>query len=86
MLIEQEPQMTREEIIEYQAKERAFLETPIGRALHQFKLAHSRYWQSDSSDTISDRRLRELSDAAEKAEQVLRDEIERLSKGETPRA
>lgn len=70
--------MTRDEIMEFQAKERAFLETPIGKAFHRFKLAHSRYWQSDGSDTISDRRLRELHNAADEAEKVLRIEIERL--------
>jgi hypothetical protein len=72
--------MTQEEIIAYQAKEKAFLVTDIGKAFHRFKLAHSRYWQADGSDSISDRRLRELQDATDKAERELRVLIEPLSR------
>lgn len=71
--------MTNEEIWAAQRKERAFSDTPIGIAFHRFKTAHSRYWQQDGSDTISDKRLRELSEAANSAERALRDLIEPMA-------
>lgn len=71
-----EKTMTNEEIAEYRRKEKAFLETPVGRAFHRFKSAHSRYWRADGSDRITDRRLRELDEAARNAERELRDLIE----------
>jgi hypothetical protein len=67
--------MTRDEIIADQAKEKEFLATPIGAAFHRFRLAHSRYWQSYGSDTISHKRLNELAAASHKAEQEFRDLI-----------
>ena len=77
--------MTNEEITEYQRKERAFLETPIGKAFHRFKLASSRYWQADGSETISYRRLMELSNAEREAEHELRALIEPLALSSTDR-
>lgn len=71
--------MTNEEILAYQAKERAFAETAIGKAFIRFKLAHSHYWQADNSDSISDRRMRELHDRAEAAEQELRNLIDPIA-------
>lgn len=71
--------MTNEEIIAYQAKERAFLDTPIGQAFHRFKNAHSHYWQADGSDGVSDRRLRQLDETCRNAERALRDLIEPLA-------
>ena len=47
--------------------EREWAQTEIGKAFVRFENAHSRYWQNDGNDRISDRRLRELHEAAEAA-------------------
>ena len=49
------------------AKEREWRETPIGVAFAKFENLHSRYWQLDGQENVSDRRLRKVSDAADKA-------------------
>lgn len=59
------------DIVVHQRRAREFAETEVGKALQRFESTHSRYWQQDSNDRISDRRLRELHEAAEKARAVL---------------
>lgn len=70
--------MTNEEIAAYQQKERAFLDTEIGKAFHRFKLAHSRMWQNDHRDDLSDRKIREISDAEAAAEKHFRTLLDQL--------
>lgn len=63
--------MTNEEIVAHQRRAREFAETEVGKAFLRFENAHLRYWQQDSNDHISDRRLRELDEAANKARAAL---------------
>ena len=73
--------MTRDEIIAYQEKERAFIATPIGKAFNKFKNASAYYWQCDCNETISSARLRKLSETMEAAETELRALIEPIAMG-----
>jgi hypothetical protein len=59
--------MTNEEIIAHQRREHEFAETEVGKAFRRFESAHSRYWQMDSHESVSYRRLSELDEAARKA-------------------
>ncbi len=60
--------MTNEEIIAYQAKERAFAETPVGAAFNRFKNAHARAWQMDTEDSFTDKDRKGTKEAWKKAE------------------
>lgn len=71
--------MTNEEILAYQVEEKRFLETELGKLFHRFILAHSRYWQQDGNDRISDKRLRELADSSDKAQKELKDALKRIA-------
>lgn len=64
--------MTQEGLLEAHKREREWSATPIGSAFHRFKNAHSRYWQQDSNETISYKRLRELDVKAREAENEFR--------------
>lgn len=59
--------MTNEEIIAYQAMQRKFRETEIGKLYGKHLSTTIAYWQKDADERISDRRLRELDEAAKKA-------------------
>jgi hypothetical protein len=71
--------MTKEEITEYQAKEKAFRNTPIGGALHAFVLASSKYWSLDGQEHVSYRRLRLAAEAEHAAYQKLRELLEPIA-------
>lgn len=58
-------------------KEREWNQTPIGKAFRKFESAHSRFWQMDGQDRISDRSLR----AADEAQQTARREFLSLLRG-----
>ena len=49
------------------AKEREWQQTPLGAAFCKFERATQRYWQQDSNEHISHKRLTELDDASRKA-------------------
>ena len=66
---------------EWLAKKRdwdAWRQTPVGAAFAKFDSACSRYWQADGQDNVSDRRLRELADAADRARSEVIAEIKKL--------
>lgn len=52
-------------------KEREWNQTPIGKAFRKFENAHSRFYQMDGQDRISDRSLR----SADEAQQTARREF-----------
>jgi len=54
---------------ELRRQERAFAQTELGKLFCRFENAHALAWQADSQEHISDRRLREVWDAANKARQ-----------------
>lgn len=64
--------MTREEIVAYQAKERAFLATPIGAAFHKFKNVYFAMAADEYKDHVSDVTLHKHADAANAAEKIFR--------------
>lgn len=70
--------MTNEEIVAHQAKERAFYETDLGKAFYKYESALIRYWQNDQNERMSDRRLRELSDASDTARKEFRQKLDEL--------
>lgn len=72
------PAFTPEAIAAYQAERRAFYATPVGTLLNRFESSLARAWQLDSSETVSDRRLREVWDAADDARAALVAEIKAL--------
>ncbi len=47
--------------------QREWAQTPIGMAFIKFENATARYWQQDLSETISNKRLRELDTAMKEA-------------------
>lgn len=70
--------MTSEEIIAYQAKEREFLASPIGKAFNKFKNAYFSMAADEHRENVSGVTLRKKADAANVAEQEVRDELDRL--------
>lgn len=58
-------------------KERKWNQTPLGKAFRKFEGAHSRFWQMDGQDRISDRQLRN----ADEAQQTARRELLLLLRG-----
>jgi hypothetical protein len=75
--------MTNEEIVAWQAKERAFLATPIGKAFYKFKSAYFNMASDEYNDCVSYERLKLDAVAAEEAEREFRAELEKLM-NETP--
>ena len=63
--------MNKEEILAYQAKEKTFYDTEIGKAFWKYESAHARYWQADPDENISFSRL----DKLDKANKVAREEF-----------
>jgi hypothetical protein len=73
--------MTNEEIIAYQTKERAFAQTPLGKAFHKFENATARAWQLDIEDSFTDRNRKATRDAwaaHSAARQEFREMLEKL--------
>lgn len=58
-------------------RERGWNQTPLGKAFRKFENAHSRFWQMDGQDHISDRLLRN----ADEAQQTARRELLLLLRG-----
>ncbi len=74
--------MTNEEIIAYQAKERAFTETPLGKAFVAYENATVRAWVLDTEDSYTDRSRKATKDAWEKhkaARAEFREMLEKLT-------
>jgi hypothetical protein len=59
--------MTRQEIIEWQQRNKEWDETELGRLFRKYENATISYWQKDQDDRISDKRLRELSGKMDEA-------------------
>jgi len=75
--------MTNEEIVAYQAKERAFAETELGKAFLKFERATSRAWVLDTEDGFTDKDRKSTKDAwtaQRQARQEFRDILDRLVK------
>lgn len=70
--------MTDAEIIAFQAKERAFLETPVGKAFHKFKLAYFRMAADENRESVTTTTLRKHADASHAAEKEFRTELAKL--------
>lgn len=70
--------MTKEEIMEYQRKERAFAATSAGKLLHRYKGAAVTEAMTGERDYVSYKKLRDLGEATRAAWDELRAEIERL--------
>jgi hypothetical protein len=73
--------MTNEEIIAYQAKERAFAETDLGKAFLKFESATERAWVLGSEDGFNDRYRKATKDAWDEqatTRKVFREMLEKL--------
>lgn len=70
--------MTKEEILNWQAKEKAFNETPVGKAFNRFRNAYHRSVLLEFKDGPPTRRDCQIDDEAKEAEKVLKDEIRKL--------
>lgn len=55
--------ITTEEILKYQAEEKAFLATPIGVAFNRFKRTHHTAVMQDTEDSCNDRDRKSTADA-----------------------
>ncbi len=67
--------MTRDELVAYQAKEKAFAATPVGAAFLKLKNAHARAWIQDTEDSFTDKERKSTKEAwaaAYEAERELR--------------
>lgn len=74
--------MTPQEIRDFQQKELAFANTPIGSAFIRFKNAHARAWTQDTEDSFTDKDRKSTKiawEAASKAEFELRQLLEGFS-------
>jgi hypothetical protein len=60
--------MTNKEIREWQQKEKAFIETDIGKAFNRFKKAHAAICIEDYNDNLSPQRANKLSENLHQAE------------------
>lgn len=71
--------MTREELIEYQRKEKEFGATPMGAAFFKFKNALAAAWREDAAieyqESRSEKRAKELWLRADAAESEFRELI-----------
>jgi len=72
--------MTREEILDYQAKTKAFYETELGKVFRNYETDLINYWRHDGDERISDRRLRELDDKSRTSRKVFWDMLQSLVK------
>lgn len=74
--------MTNEEIMAHQAKERAFAATEIGKLFNTFVRALGSAWQLDTqagwADNVSDKRLKDVWEASNAAQQAFRTALEAL--------
>lgn len=70
--------MTHEEILTFQAKEKTFYNTDIGKAYLKFKHAHSHYWQKDLDENISTKTLKLLAEKVDQADTEFRKLLEEL--------
>lgn len=75
--------MTRDEIIALQKEAKAFRETKVGGLLARFENKLISYWQADSRENTSDKRLRELADASDAARAELVAAIKELQANES---
>lgn len=55
------------ELAKKNKKNKEWLDTDIGKAFRKYENAMANYWANDLSETISDKRLRELDDVMRKA-------------------
>jgi hypothetical protein len=65
--------MSDDEIFRLQERDRVFRATPLGAAFTKFERTHAHAWQSESVWLRSDKRLREIWDASDKARQEFLD-------------
>jgi len=70
--------MTREEIIVWQAEEKKFSSTAVGRALNKFRLAHASVIRDEFADNASYTFVKRRDDEYKAAEKALKEEIKRL--------